>query len=288
MIFTKLQDLLNAIRILVNDDVQIDTKNIQKGEATLTAISIGNGEIRPIVYMEHYNDLFNERGYYAVAMAMIEACENATIKAKEELNININNFSIWEHVKDNLILCIAPANTNNGYITNPYLDLELYVRVNLGDGTCKVNEQMLKMWNKTKEEVFITAMNKQGYIIKSMFDTISELLNSDNNFDDMSDIIENSIFDTGQKVITNKEKSFGASVLYHKDILSNVANQYGKDIYIIPSSIHEVIVTPINHSVTKEDMNQMIKEVNETEVSPEERLSNHVYIFRKDTMNIEW
>ena len=50
-----------------------------------------------------------------------------------------------------------------------------------------------------------------------------------------------------------------------------------EDFYILPSSIHEVIVVPESKSPVKQDLEEMVREINETQVMENERLTNEVY-----------
>lgn len=271
--------LLSTIKDFVGNEMEVTVQSVQRGNVDLTGISIGNESIRPIVYMESYEDLFHEQGYEAVAKDMVETCRKAIHEANKR-NIDIDKIQTWDYAKEHLALCIKPARDNNDFITIPYLDLELYFRVHATlDGTYKVTQKFLDIWNITKEELLEAAFNAAEYTVASMRDLLMEMMG------DCEELMDSP--DMKQTVISNKDKLFGASALFHKEILKNIAEQYKSDLYIIPSSIHELIVLPTD-AITVKEMNQMIEEVNETQVAPEDRLSDHVYIFHKDTMEIDW
>ena len=83
-----------------------------------------------------------------------------------------------------------------------------------------------------------------------------------------------------------KEKLVIYRALY-KDNLLNFCEEMGwSSFYIIPSSIHELILIPITEETNKENLKNMIVEVNATQISDEEVLSNNLYIFIKDTNEI--
>jgi hypothetical protein len=82
-------------------------------------------------------------------------------------------------------------------------------------------------------------------------------------------------------VCTNVNKCNGAGVIFYKDFLKNISEKVGTDLYIIPSSIHEVIIVPANDKIDSELLKSMVPEVNETEVTVTEVLSNHVYLYKK-------
>ena len=87
-------------------------------------------------------------------------------------------------------------------------------------------------------------------------------------------------------VATNKEKSFGAIAMKAKDKLAEVADRYETDLAILPSSIHEILLIPVKENMDFFELEAMVREVNATQVAPEEQLSNHVYRFYRDTREI--
>lgn len=87
-------------------------------------------------------------------------------------------------------------------------------------------------------------------------------------------------------VLTNTAKINGATCITYPGVIRQFAMEHESDIYIIPSSIHEVILIP-RVDWSREEIDRLIKEVNEEQVDPVEILSDHVYIYRRDTGEIE-
>ncbi len=76
-------------------------------------------------------------------------------------------------------------------------------------------------------------------------------------------------------VVTNAKKTFGASaVLFAKEKLYRIFDSY----IVLPSSVHEVIIVPGDVKSVRE-LIDLVNEVNETQVAPEERLGDTVYQF---------
>ena len=92
------------------------------------------------------------------------------------------------------------------------------------------------------------------------------------------DIIENQLKedDIDMYVISNTTKANGASVIVYSDALQQVAENLGSDLYILPSSIHEVLALPVGNKDV-DSLEEMVRCVNQTEVSPTEVLSDNTY-----------
>ena len=69
----------------------------------------------------------------------------------------------------------------------------------------------------------------------------------------------------------------GAASVLDKDTMETISEMLGGDFVVIPSSIHEVIILPMDDNVDKDELEGIIREVNTGQVAPEERLSYHAY-----------
>lgn len=77
-------------------------------------------------------------------------------------------------------------------------------------------------------------------------------------------------------IVSNKEKWLGASTALNLDTLQSFAEEHNtKEIVLLPSSIHEMLIVP--HPDTSIPYDSMVNEVNHSEVDPEERLTDRAY-----------
>ena len=80
-------------------------------------------------------------------------------------------------------------------------------------------------------------------------------------------------------VLSNSRQMFGAAVMAFPGILEAIGKRLGCNYYIIPSSIHELIILPDNISGQVSNLNEMISSINSEMLSKEEVLSNHAYLY---------
>ena len=80
-------------------------------------------------------------------------------------------------------------------------------------------------------------------------------------------------------VITNSHKCKGAACIMNRKALRTFTQKYDTNmLFVIPSSVHEMMVAPYDSNFKLEDLSAMVKEINETQVAKEERLTDRAYI----------
>lgn len=262
-------------------EMEVTVNEVHKGNVILTGISIGTGNLRPVVYMEHFEEKYKAVGYFAVAIEMIIICKNAM--QNQLANRNLDEIASWKYAMNNLRICISPKGTNPDCIVYPYLDLELYIRVIVSNengelGSYKVKTEMLKTWNMTPTELLMFAAKCTESLIEIA--PLGEVMYEMTRETDY-------LCDTPLLLATVEDKMYGASILYFKDLLKEFADVVESDVIIIPSSINECLLAPVD-GIPMEELRLLINQANETVVSPEEVLSNHAYVFHRDTMEITW
>lgn len=84
-------------------------------------------------------------------------------------------------------------------------------------------------------------------------------------------------------VLTGRAGAYGASVLLCPDPLDRLAEEVGTDLYILPSSVHEVIAVAAP-GMDPSALQGIVKEINRTEglIRPREVLSDSVYRYSRD------
>lgn len=80
-------------------------------------------------------------------------------------------------------------------------------------------------------------------------------------------------------VITNSEKYKGAATIMNRKALRSFAREHHTNmLFVLPSSVHEMMISPFTAKTTADELSAIVREVNETQVAPEERLTDRAYI----------
>lgn len=80
-------------------------------------------------------------------------------------------------------------------------------------------------------------------------------------------------------VISNTDRYKGASAILNRKALSSFVRNRGTNmLYVLPSSVHEMIIVPYDGAFTLDELSAIVREINEKQVAPEERLADRAYI----------
>lgn len=258
-----------AIEVARNTNGEVKVVEKENG-VILTGIQINQGHINPVVYI----DKMYEEGFSveeASARVMITAEKNRVEgvdlawlqdyeKVKPMLRARLLNEESPSEIKK------TAGNGFDDLVIVPVIrieDLNKETRIS----TCRIQKNMLKTWGVTEEEVIAQAE------YNSKFDTQRR-----NIIDVLTGIqpeIEVPEPAYPMYVITNTENCYGAYAVI--PMLDELKEMFPDGFMVIPSSVHEVIVTPT--VMPKVLASEIIEEVNETEVRREDQLSNHPYFF---------
>ena len=154
-----------------------------------------------------------------------------------------------------------------------------------GVASILLRNEHLKLWGKTEADLYELALENYRRIFsitsRNLDDIILELMNckEDISFD------ENTI--VPMIVVTNNKKLNGAAAILFPDELQKIADKMGADLYILPSSVHEIILLSTDNTMTVDELKETVRFVNSNKLWQEEVLSDNVYLFNRHNPSIE-
>lgn len=155
----------------------------------------------------------------------------------------------------------------------------IYIRKGRPSGesySLKLNPYIMEKANVTEKELWQRAEKNtnEEATLQSMATIIAEMLHIED-----EEELEELEATSPMYVVSNKNKVKGASAVLNKEILAEFGRKFHTDkIVVLPSSIHEMILIPYTEEICMENMTAMVREINTTEVRPEERLTDKAYI----------
>jgi len=155
-----------------------------------------------------------------------------------------------------------------------FLDMALVCYVmavhdELGSITIPVNGWMCERWDISQKELFAAARRNTPRLFGARTMDVRQALGERAAKEEPPYIY----------VLTNERMLYGAICMLYPGVLERIAQKAGGDLYILPSSVHEVIVVPRREGMAGEDLKKMVREINHTQLSPEEVLSDSVYLY---------
>lgn len=80
-------------------------------------------------------------------------------------------------------------------------------------------------------------------------------------------------------VLSNEDTMKGAVAILYPDAMETIKAKIPGHFYMIPSSVHELILLPDNGDMTEEEINEIIDQVNTGYVDPEDQLGDTVLYY---------
>lgn len=275
--------------ILKNNSITMDGVVILKDGAKIT----------PNIYLEEYYLLYEQgKSMEEIVSELIHVYFD---KVRERSDVDIQ-FT-YEAMKSQIIYRLVNSEKNRELLAEcphiEFLDLAVTFHCLVQDemdsiGTIRITNEHLKLWQITTAELYEQAKENTPKlmppVLRKMEEVLREILNEEKlpmneeqiqielqRLEEDSQVPEHERAD--MYILSNTKGINGASCLLYSDIIRNFSRLLQCDIYILPSSIHEIILLPAVDAYRKEQLEEMVSEINQTQVPYEEVLSDHVYYY---------
>ena len=180
----------------------------------------------------------------------------------------------YERAKERLCVEVIPVKGNEEMLSGiPYVrmeDLAVIHRIDMdGQASVTVTNGLLEHFGISEEQLHADALASAPEVRPAKVVPMHEMLG-----------IPDALIDPGAPVLyvaTTDEQVKGAGVIAYPGVMEAAAEKLGGDFYILPSSVHEVLFLPQNGNEDFRSLESMVREINQAEVAPNERLSDQVY-----------
>lgn len=211
------------------------------------------------------------------------------------LGINTSFFTNFENIQSRIVYKLIHFQKNKALLSEvpyiPFLDLAIVFYCLLSESPSEtasilIHKEHLDYWNATTDTLFQLAQQNTPFLLSSCCNSLSELLlpvleqlSAPEQEDYQKNLSPSSSLP--MYVLTNLNRLNGACCILYKDALKEIAERLDSDLYILPSSIHEVILIPSSVGSGTDSLTEMICDINQSEVNSEEILSDHVYYYSR-------
>lgn len=272
----------------LNGTLRLETVQKNRGEKSGFVYLPDNGNVGITLYAEDAYEAYQDgKDIEQIAIDMVGTMMAYSMEQETKIDVK-ETFK-----PENIVPALVPSEDNEELLKTvphvPFENLEIIFKFSLpdfkGGGTANVTNTFMEQYGWDEKKLLETAMNNPAYrdeirLVPLMGIPFGEpWVSGKDDFGFMGELSQKTV------VISNSSIVYGAAAIMDKDVMKKVADAFGDDIYIIPSSVHECILMP-KSEMPLEELQQMVYEINRATVSPEERLSDDIYFFDSITKEL--
>lgn len=273
-------------------DAEFVVKQHEKLNNQYAGLTIEGRSVAPVINLEDYFwDYEHGRSFGSCIGAIAESVE------MEQPEIDFGVLANFDKAKEQLFIRVSSVEKNADYLAKvPHTIVEdmaitYHLKMNVDESgvtSSAVTNDTLRMYGVSVEELHQAALeNSEKMFPVKIFDLNEHMRQSfigDMKKDGMPDeMIEMFLEDFPQPgenemtVVTNDVGVNGAAAIFYPGVMDKMAEVAKGDFFILPSSLHETIILPDRGDFSPEQLSEMVKEINETQVEPWDRLTDEVY-----------
>ena len=259
--------------------------------------------VAPTIYLNNFYEKYEDGTSLESILSEI-----ADIRVSHEVdkNMDVSNILEFDNVKDKIIPRLVGIENNDKFLENrPFSvveDLAIVYCIDLGEDekgvmSIPISNELMDNWGVDVDTLKDVAIKNLPEITPSKFRSMAEVMremmlpNMIDNFGgdrEAAEEVFNDMMpvDDMMYILSNEKSLNGATALLDDSMMEQVAEKVGNLFYILPSSTHECIIVPNNPGMDLATLEDMVQTVNATEVAPQDKLSDHVYMYDNDTKEI--
>lgn len=283
------------------DNYRVRLNDVRKNNGVVLrglTVMQDDSNISPTIYLNNYYEEYaNGR---ATLVNVVNDVMDTYHRNKVNQSVDMRYFLNYESVQQRIIYKLVNTEKNRELLEDvphiEFLDLSIVFQCmvaqeEFGTASILIHNVHMKLWDVSVENLYQAAKENtqrlQEYEIKSMADVLCEIMREDDPENtDSEDLAEEFPDSVPMYVLSNKNRVEGAVCILYPDLVRDFAEAIGSSFYIIPSSVHEVLLLPAGHDGESEEIKSMIREINDTQVSTEEILSYSLYFYDREERKI--
>ena len=193
----------------------------------------------------------------------------------------------YSQVKEKLFIRVSDAKENEAFLRMaPHKELDgLAISYHIAfeglhgvEASPPVTYKMMEMFGVTEEQLHADSLESTQRLYPVQYTSMAEVMNKMMGIDaDMDPDMMPATEGPQLMVLTNMQGIHGAATLFYPGQLEAIAQQMGSDFFVLPSSVHETLILPDDGTAEPDSLQFMVREINQSTVAPEDRLSDFVY-----------
>lgn len=285
MSFEEFQDYIRE-NILIGwmPQAEVKLQEIKKNNGVVCCglyIKEKGEKVSPYIYLEDYYAAFCSGD---ALETILEKIRSEYLWGMDHLASRPVELADFSKVKDAIIYRLVNYEKNREILLQcPFIqmnDLAVTFRWvahmdEIGISTALISNRELMVWGISLPELLLTAEKNTSRLFPARIMSLEEVAGE-------QDIVEEKIVKKKESsiyVLTNSCRINGATAILYDKILKEFAAGIQDDFYILPSSIHEMLLIPAAECHEDERLAELVREANESFLSPGDVLSDSVYYY---------
>lgn len=277
-------------------------KKIKNNDVVLDGVLIqGNENIVPLIYLNQSYDFYRKGLNLDIIMKQIAETylNNSLPEDYSEAQI-IEMLSSYDNIKDRIQMRVCGVKDNIDRLANcPHTIVEdlattyhivISNTVN-GVSSIPITNELIEQYGLSTSQLHQDALNnmsKEQVQLEPLIELIKNILYSDlinycGNASQAKAELANMLseFSTEENIdiwyLSNQTQLNGAACIMSEEIREMVAERVGGDYYILPSSIHEVLIVKKDEGHSIEELKDTVMSANKSFLFAEDKLTDNVY-----------
>lgn len=259
----------NRMKEQMKPDAEVEIYHTVKNNGTIrTGLMFTQAEVNmaPTIYLEEFYEQYLRGTTFD---ALVEKLKELYEEVRVGQSVSCQRILDFTQIKDRIVYKLIQKEANEHLLEDlpheEFLDLAVvfYVlldKTEFGTATLLIRNEHLRVWKVKKEDVMQAARENTPNLLPIELDKITKYM----------------------YVATNRMHSLGAGIMLYGEVWKKAVSDINENFFVIPSSVHELILIPESFGMEKEQLLTMVKEINATEVAKEDVLSDNVYYYDQE------
>ncbi len=279
-------------KVVKNNGIQLDAVSIyEEGE-----------RVSPNIYLKPFYDSYMMGKPLDFVMTEIVFRYR---NEKAETDFDYIDLNEYDEIKNDIVLRLINYERNKDMLEGcpyiKYLDLAISFRYvikesALGLASILITNREFERWKISVDELYRKALSNsmQKYpwcmepLSKLVLECFDDRIKNELNQEIVDVLQSNDNLDLGVNlyVMTNRTKAFGAGCILYDDVISNFARVQEANVFILPSSVHEVMLLPEEDDISAQFLLELLTEANRSSVGLIDLLSDNIYYYDRNADEI--
>lgn len=265
----------------------------------------GKEQVCPTVYLDRYYEAFCQ----GESMEKITEAVLQQYRSAVACHISSGLDLSYEKIREKIVYRLVNREKNQELLEEcpitGFLDLAVTYHILL-DGisekeqaSIRITKEMMEMWGIDIKELSELAEENTKRCLPPVFCSMREILGrlmleetqrkeleagfgegeKGNGSGDIEELAMKMMEGQELYVLTNKKSLYGAAAVLYEGLVAELSEKMDTDLYLLPSSVHEFILVPAEIGLKKEELMEMVRSVNDTQLPKEDFLSDFIYYY---------